>query len=145
MPPYITLSNTSSVSSSGVIIPTGSTTVVDGSPVYTSVNVSNVSNQSQCCDGMDGNAAIFFNNLATKLLEMSTALEKKIEDLMNKTCLPPTYNSFYLVEIDTPSLALGVRQEYLEYVKRYGPPCDGIFEEDKLNILRKELNIEIME
>jgi len=108
----------------------------------TFIHLSNVKNTTVvCCDNsLDANSAVFFNNLATKLLDMSKAIEKKMEDLSKQVC--STSSGFSLVEIDTPVMMLGVKYEYIEYIKRYGPPCDGIFDAIKLEQLRVELGIE---
>jgi hypothetical protein len=108
----------------------------------TFIHLSNVKNATVvCCDNsLDTNSAVFFNNLATKLLDMSKAIEKKMEDLSKQVCTPS--RGFTLVQIDTPVMKLGVKYEYVEYIKRYGPPCDGIFDRIKLEQLRVELGIE---
>jgi hypothetical protein len=38
-------------------------------------------------------------------------------------------------------MALGIKYEYVEYIKQYGPPPDGIFNEEKLAAIRIELGI----
>lgn len=104
-------------------------------------NIKNGSTSGCCCDSsIDSNSATFFNNLATKLLDMSKTIQKKMDDLSNQVCKPTT--GFSIVKIDTPSMLLGVKYEYMEYIKRYGPPDDGIFEEALLEKIRVELGIE---
>lgn len=99
-----------------------------------------------CCDTtIDRNSAVFFNNLATKLLDMSKAIQTKMDDLANKVCHPTESRGFVLVSIDTPQMLLGVKYEYIEYIKRYGPPSRGKFDERLLDELRKELNISTMD
>ena len=106
--------------------------------VYQSVN-------DGCDTTIDRNSAVFFNNLATKLLAMSKAIQTKMDDLANKVCSPNEYGGFVLVSIDTPQMLLGVKYEYIEYIKRYGPPIKGQFNENLLDKLRKELNISTMD
>ena len=98
-------------------------------------------NGNCCCDSIDGNSAIFFNNLAQKLLDMSKAIEKRIDDLSNKVCLPES-KGFLIASIETPSMMLGVKYEYVEYIRRYGPPDKGKFDSVLLQKLRTELGIE---
>ena len=40
--------------------------------------------------------------------------------------------------VEVPRADIGL--EYLVYVKRFGPPVNGIFEEEKLNIIRGEIS-----
>jgi len=93
-----------------------------------------------CCDSIDGNAAIFFNNLAKKLVDMSKSIEKRIEDLSNKVCQPES-KGILMASIDTPSMMLGIKYEYVEYVRRYGPPIKGKFDPILLEEIRTDLGI----
>jgi hypothetical protein len=100
---------------------------------------------SCCCEDstIDRNSAIFFNTLANKLLEMSQAVETKIEEI-KKNChqAPSGGRGFLFASIDAPSMVLAVPREYTEYIKRYGPPPKGKFEPIKLEIIRTQLGIE---
>jgi len=96
--------------------------------------------KEKCKSEIDGNSAIFFNNLAIKLLAMSQSIELRIEEISNKVCNPET-KGFILVSIDTPVMELGVKYEYIEYIKRYGPPQKGKFDPRKLNIICTELGL----
>jgi hypothetical protein len=80
----------------------------------------------------------FFSKMSEKLLNMVKSLKKQFE-----ACSKPTTQAkgAILAQIDTPQMVLGVKIEYLEYIKRFGPPSDGIFEENKLKQLRAELGI----
>ena len=112
-------------------------------PSYIQISRQNVGSSSGgncCCDSIDGNSAIFFNNLAQKLLDMSKAIEKRIDDLSNKVCQPES-KGFLIASIDTPSMMLGVKYEYIEYIRRYGPPDKGKFDSVLLEKLRIELGI----
>ncbi len=98
-----------------------------------------------CCDNtVDRNSAMFFSNLATKLLDMSKAIEKRMEELANKACATES-GGFLFASIDTPTMAIGVKYEYIEYIKRYGPPHRGKFDQEKLRHIRRELNIHTMD
>lgn len=81
----------------------------------------------------------FFDTLATKLLEMSKAIQQKMDDIRSQVNCQG--KGVLLASIDTPTMAISVKYEYIEYIKRYGPPEDGIFDEAKLDILRQELGI----
>jgi hypothetical protein len=83
---------------------------------------------------------LFFSKLATKLLEMAESINTKMEDLKNKVVYIP--KGVLLAEIETPQMVIGVRYEYVEYIKRFGPPENGIFDEGRLEALRIELGID---
>jgi hypothetical protein len=104
--------------------------------------ISNMSatNGGCCCDNsIDRNSAVFFNKLASKLMDMTQAIEKRIQD-MSERCATPQ-KGFLLASIETPQMVLGVKYEYVEYIKRYGPPVKGKFDEALLEGLRIELGI----
>lgn len=99
---------------------------------------------SCCCEDstIDRNSAIFFNTLASKLLEMSQAVEAKIEEIKKDCHKPaPGGRGFLFASIDAPSMVLSVPREYTEYIKRYGPPPKGKFEPIKLEIIRAQLGL----
>lgn len=73
---------------------------------------------------------------------MSKAIEKRMEELANKVP-PPQQSGFLFAKIDTPVMTVGVKMEYVEYIKRYGPPIKGKFDEEKLEELRAELGISV--
>ena len=96
-----------------------------------------------CCgDSYCKDSSRFFSSLATKLLEMTTAITKRIDDI-KKNCgnSHGAGKGFLLASIDAPQMTLGVKYEYIEYIKRYGPPTDGKFDETKLQLLREELGM----
>jgi hypothetical protein len=82
----------------------------------------------------------FFGTLANKLLNMAEKIHDKIEKLKTEVCLRPQ-KGFVFAEIDAPKMVLGVRYEYVEYVRRYGPPENGVFDEERLEVIRSELGI----
>ena len=83
----------------------------------------------------------FFSDLATKLLEMAESVNKRMEDI-KKNCGGVKSGGIYFGAITVPVMSLGVKYEYIEYIKRFGPPTDGQFDETKLKQLRKELGID---
>ncbi len=97
--------------------------------------------QQNGCSSFSRDSSNFFSDLATKLLEMTTAVNKRIEDI-KKNCGGSKQSGFFLASIEAPVMNLGVKYEYIEYIKRYGPPTDGKFEEEKLKQLRIELGID---
>lgn len=106
-------------------------------PTYIIKNV--VPNGSICQQESSCNSK-FFSNLAKKLLEMATAVNKRIEDI-KKNCVASRQQGVFLASIETPVMNIGVKYEYIEYIKRFGPPTDGKFEEEKLQQIRMELGI----
>ena len=82
----------------------------------------------------------FFGTLATKLMEMAETIHERIEQLKDKLCVKPS-KGFLFAEIEAPKMVLGVKYEYIEYIRRFGPPVNGLFDEEKLESLRIELGI----
>jgi hypothetical protein len=92
-------------------------------------------NQTNCKD-----TTKFFWNLSQKLLDMAEAIDKKIYDLENRVCDGPT-GTILFAKVDIPKQTVGIKREYIEYIKRYGSPDDGIFDPVKLELLRVEFGI----
>ncbi len=90
---------------------------------------------------VDRNSAIFFSNLATKLLDMTTAIQARMKELSEKVCEPSSGKGVLFASIETPQMNIGIKYEYVEYITRYGPPIKGKFDEAKLAIIRAELGI----
>jgi hypothetical protein len=105
-------------------------------PVYIVSPTNTIVNTGSTCK----DTVKFFGTLATKLLDMAEAIQTKIENIKKQVCAPS--RGFLLAEIEAPRMILGVRLEYLEYIKRFGPPDNGIFNEERLDALRKELGID---
>lgn len=98
-----------------------------------------------CCNTcvIDKKSSLFFNTLATRLLEMSHAIEERIEDIKKNCNGPKQANGFLFASIDTPQMNITVGEEYVIYVQRHGPPHHGKFDQHKLNHIRKEYGIPI--
>ena len=90
------------------------------------------------CEVTCPSATKFLANLADKLETMTTSIKRQIE-YIKQNCAGTTARGAILVEIDVPKMTIVVQQEYLIYIKRYGPPDNGIFNEDYLNIIRAEI------
>lgn len=81
----------------------------------------------------------FLEKLTTKLITMTTSLKQQFEDLKNnqKEFLGPPAPQ--LVEI-TVNTNVSVKHVYYMYLRRYGPPINGIFDPDYLRLLQAELD-----
>jgi hypothetical protein len=97
--------------------------------------------KQSCCSSFSRDSSKFFSDLAAKLLEMTTAINKRIEDI-KKNCGGKAQSGFLLASVEAPVMNLGVKYEYIEYIKRFGPPIEGKFDEKKLEQLRIELGID---
>lgn len=98
-----------------------------------------------CCNTctIDKKSSLFFNTLATRLLEMSQSIETRIEQIKKNCGEPKQADGFLFASIDTPSMNITVGAEYVIYVQRHGPPHHGKFDRHKLDHIRKEFNIPI--
>jgi hypothetical protein len=83
----------------------------------------------------------FFATLSQKMLDMVNTIKQQFEE-MKENCTPKEVKGFFLASIEAPKQFIGVKVEYLEYIKRYGPPKDGIFDNTLLEQLRIELGVE---
>lgn len=86
------------------------------------------------------NTSLFFSKLANKLLDMAVSIDKHIEKIKAQIQCKSN-GGVVLVSIDTPIMTIAIKYEFIEYIKRYGPPTDGKFEDDKLELIRTELGI----
>ena len=98
--------------------------------------------QSGNCSSFSRDSSNFFSSLATKLLEMATAVNKRINDIKQNCGSGSRQSGFMLASIEAPVMTVGVKYEYIEYIKRFGPPTEGKFDETKLKQLRTELGID---
>jgi hypothetical protein len=99
------------------------------------ITVRNFNKDSPCRDTVK-----FFGTLATKLLKMAESIQDRIEKI-KQNCGPQPSRGFLIAEIETPNMIVGVKYEYVEYIRRHGPPEKGIFDEEKLEVIRRELGI----
>ena len=104
------------------------------------VRLSSLTNPSQIVNTIDCSSAVFFDNLATKLMDMSISIQKQMEELRNKQC-QEKQAGFLFASITAPKMILGVAYEYVEYITRYGPPPRGQFDPVRLEQIRIELGI----
>jgi hypothetical protein len=87
-------------------------------------------------------SAIFFNDLATKLLEMASAIDTRIEEIQKNCHNSGSGKGVYFASVEVVPMTVGIKYEYIEYIKIYGPPTDGVFDETKLQQLRVKLGID---
>jgi hypothetical protein len=103
----------------------------------------NNSYNGNCCTTSSDScqsSVTFFSTLSQKMLEMVDTLQKQFQEC-KENAKPTEVKGFFLASIDAPTSLIGVKYEYLEYINRYGPPKDGIFDEILLAKLRSELGI----
>ena len=82
----------------------------------------------------------FFSKLASKILCMSETINERINIIKSQVCTTSS-SGVLLASIEAPVMAIGIKYEYMEYIRQYGPPCEGKFDEVKLTKIRKELGI----
>jgi hypothetical protein len=73
---------------------------------------------------------------------MTQSLKNQFEELKKQACNGTKARGAILAEIDAPVMTIGVKMEYIEYIRRFGPPGNGVFDPCKLEELRCELGIE---
>lgn len=103
------------------------------------------SSGNSCCGSSNNDSCqssiSFFATLSEKMLAMVNTIKQQFEEI-KENCKPKEVRGFFLASIEAPKQFIGVKVEYLEYIKRYGPPKDGIFEETLLQQLRVELGVD---
>jgi hypothetical protein len=105
-------------------------------PSYITRNSVAVINNTDSCQS----SISFFSKLSEKMLDMVNTLKKQFEEC-KENARPIQAKGFFLASVETPQMVIGVKIEYLEYIKRYGPPSNGLFDETLLQRLRTELGI----
>lgn len=83
----------------------------------------------------------FFEVLSYKLAFMVTSLQKQFDECHEAAQPKYAEDGYVIVETEIPSQMVGVKLEYVEYIRRYGPPTNGIFDQSKLAMIRSELGI----
>ena len=95
----------------------------------------------QCCSASDYESSVnFFSKLSDKLSAMVTTVQTQFNEYkteIDKFTTPKGIVS----KVETPAMVLGVGQEYIIYIQRFGPPPVGIFDPAKLQAIRVELGI----
>jgi hypothetical protein len=73
-------------------------------------------------------------------MDMTVAINKRIEKLQSQTNCSGG-KGVLLASIDAPVMMIAIKPEFLEYIRRYGPPEGGKFDQQKLQIVRTELGV----
>ena len=84
---------------------------------------------------------VFFSKLASKLLIMSETINERMNEMKKNICNKGESGGVLLASIEAPVMTISIAFEYIEYIRQYGPPSNGKFDEDKLTKIRKELGI----
>ncbi len=87
-------------------------------------------NNSCCCPS----TTKFFQELATKLKEMTLSLKEQFSKLQ-----APMTSGLVLAEIKNEVEPAGIKMEYVYYIQRYGPPPGGKFDQTLLDLIRAEI------
>lgn len=130
-----------------VITTTNPLNLQDGKGVYydpflqpnTGTTTTQTGTGSGCC--VCPSQTTFLTTLADKLKAMVESLQKQFEELRNKAV---SYGEGAILASVESSASVGVRIEYIIYIQRFGPPLDGVFDNDLLNELRREYNLPIV-
>lgn len=115
---------------------TGETVDIINTKLDTSTTIVGGTNSNCCCPS----TTKFFETLVNKLEEMTLALKAKFTQLESKP-QESQKKVFVIAEAPLTAPLVSIHMEYLTYVKKYGPPQDGIFDETLLAGLRKELGL----
>lgn len=113
-------------------------------PRYIEYGRCNTEKSSGCCSKSASEyetSVNFFSQMSEKLTAMVSTVKTQFDDYraqIDKFTTPKGIVS----KVDTPGLVLGVGQEYLEYIKRFGPPPNGVWDPAKIAQLRIELGIQ---
>ncbi len=83
----------------------------------------------------------FFSNLADKLKKMAISINERIIKANENSC-KVVPGGIEFASVTLPEMKIGVKQEYIEYIIRFGPPENGIFNPEKLELIRNELGIQ---
>ncbi len=82
----------------------------------------------------------FFSTLSDKLVSMTESLKVQFERLRLEANARAA-NGPVMASVEAPKMTLGVKYEYIEYINRYGPPANGIFDAALLESIKQELLI----
>ena len=69
---------------------------------------------------------------------MTTSLKKQFIDLQNNQKDVIGTKGLRFIKVDI-SERVSVKQEYIIYIKRYGPPFQGVFDPERLAIIRAQI------
>jgi hypothetical protein len=98
------------------------------------------SNAGNCCCP---SSTKFLETLTDKLIEMTKSLKEQFAELVR----PPsstTSRGIRLAEVDVTQF-VQTRYEYIFYIRRYGPPTNGIFDPVYLDLIRAEIEAGVID
>ncbi len=81
----------------------------------------------------------FLETLSGKLKELTDALKIQFDDLRKQITVKA--RGPVLASVVAKTIPVGVKYEYVMYIKEYGPPVNGKFDENLLEGLRRQLGI----
>lgn len=79
----------------------------------------------------------FFESLVNKLEEMTLSLKEQFIEIEGRCNIVPK-RGCVLAEAAIESTIVEVKYVYVQYIRRYGPPPNGIFDEELLTELRNQ-------
>ncbi len=95
---------------------------------------------SDMCDAYCAAKSLeFFDTLSEKLVLMTQSLNDQFEDIRKQ--IYTQGQGAVLASVVAQPPPIGVKYEYIEYIKEFGPPLDGIFDQQKLITLRIRLGL----
>lgn len=71
---------------------------------------------------------------------MAITINKRIEKIQSEVKCS-SGGGVLLASIEAPVMMLAIKVEFMEYIRRHGPPEGGKFDDGKLKIIMKELGI----
>ncbi len=100
----------------------------------------NLNNGDFCNAICSAKSLEFFDKLSKKLVLVTEALQEQFNEL-KKAAYARVSGGPVIAAIDAPDIPLGIKYEFVEYIKRYGPPPKGEFDPTLLYGIRLELGI----
>ncbi len=133
---------------SSIITTTGSLNLIDNAGIYsdpflqsnTGIGTgASTGNGSGCC--VCPSQTTFLSTLADKLKAMVISLQAQFEQLQNRVA---TRGEGAILAGIASSAQVNVRVQYVIYIQRYGPPVNGVFDQELLDEIIREYNIPII-
>ncbi len=100
----------------------------------------NINNGDFCNAICSAKSLDFFDNLSKKLVLVTESLQEQFTEL-RKAAYARVQGGPVIASIDAPDVPIGIKYEYIEYIKRYGPPPAGAFDQTLLFAIRLEFGI----
>ena len=142
MPNYFKFSVTTTTSTLGLVDNTGiyaDPFLQGGAGAGAGAGTGTGTGGSGCC--VCPSQTTFLTTLADKLKAMVESLEKQFEELRNSAM---SRGEGAILAGVTSSAAVDISIQYVIYIQRYGPPTDGVFDQELLDAIISEFNIPIV-